>query len=73
MTYELGLYIPDDGILLSYHRGNPKPYITLSGWPQYRRRNVCPVRYELGLNMPEDGIRYSHRRGNLKYYMLLHN
>jgi hypothetical protein len=29
--YELGFYIPEDGILHSYRRENLKSYITLTG------------------------------------------
>jgi hypothetical protein len=30
--YELGLYIPEDGILHSHRRENLKYYIALTGW-----------------------------------------
>jgi hypothetical protein len=32
MRYELGVYIPEDGILHSHRRENLKSYIILSGW-----------------------------------------
>jgi hypothetical protein len=32
MMYELGFYIPEDGILHSPRRGNLKSYIALTGW-----------------------------------------
>jgi hypothetical protein len=31
MKYELVFYIPEDGILRSYHRQNLKSYIALTG------------------------------------------
>jgi hypothetical protein len=60
-------HIPEVGILHSHRRENFKPYMELTGWPLYRRRNVSPVRYELGFYIPEDGILHCHRRENLKY------
>jgi hypothetical protein len=62
VKYELGFYIPEDGVLHSHRRENLKSYIALTGWTLYRRRNVPPVRYELGFYIPEDGILYSHCR-----------
>jgi hypothetical protein len=67
VRYELGFYIPEDGILHSHRRGNLKSYIALTGWTLQRRGNVSSVRYELGFYIPEDGIFHSHRRENLKY------
>jgi hypothetical protein len=32
VTYELGFYIPEDGILHSHRRENHKSYIALTGW-----------------------------------------
>jgi hypothetical protein len=32
MRYELGFYIPEDGILRSHRRENLKSYIALTGW-----------------------------------------
>jgi hypothetical protein len=32
LRYELGFYIPEDGILHSYRRENPKSYIAFTGW-----------------------------------------
>jgi hypothetical protein len=32
VSYELGSYIPEDGILHSYRRKNIKSYIALIGW-----------------------------------------
>jgi hypothetical protein len=32
VKYELGSYIPEDGILHSHSRENLKSYITLNGW-----------------------------------------
>jgi hypothetical protein len=32
VRYELGFYIPDDGVLQSHRRGNLKSYIAISGW-----------------------------------------
>jgi hypothetical protein len=63
--------IPGDGISDSYGRENLKSYISLTGWVQYRRRNVSPVRYELGSYIPEDGVLHNHRRYNLKSYIAL--
>jgi hypothetical protein len=71
VRYELGFYIPEDGILHSHCRENLKSYIALSGCALYWRRNVSPVRYELGFYIPEDGILRSHRRENLKSYIAL--
>jgi hypothetical protein len=33
VKYELGFYIPEDGILHIHRRGNLKYYIELIGWP----------------------------------------
>jgi hypothetical protein len=48
MKYELGFYIPEDGILHIHRRGNLKPYIALTGLTLQPRRIVSPVKYELG-------------------------
>jgi hypothetical protein len=69
VRYELGSYIPEDGILHSHHSQNLKPYIALTGWTLLQRRNVSPVKYELGSYIPEDGIPYSDHRENLKSYL----
>jgi hypothetical protein len=66
VRYELGSYIPENGILHSHHRETLKSHIALIGWTS----NVLPVRYELGFYIPEDGILHSHRRENLKSAML---
>jgi hypothetical protein len=71
VKYELGFYIPEDGIPHSHRRGNLKSYIALTGGALYRRCNVSPVKYELGFYIPEDDILHSHRRENLKYYIVL--
>jgi hypothetical protein len=68
VKYELGFYIPEDGILHSHLRKNLKSYVTLTGWTLCRRSIVPPVKYELGFYIPEDGILHSHRRENLKSY-----
>jgi hypothetical protein len=69
LRYELGFYIPEDGILHSHRRESFKSYIALTGWALQRRRNVPYVRYELGFYIPEDGILHSHRRENLRSYI----
>jgi hypothetical protein len=56
VRYELGFYIPEDGILHSHCRENLKSYIALTGWTLYGRRYVSPVRYELGFYTAEGGI-----------------
>jgi hypothetical protein len=66
VKYELGFYIPEDGILHSHCRENLISYIELTGWSLEWRRNVSPVRYELGFYIPEDDILHSHRCENLK-------
>jgi hypothetical protein len=66
VRYELGLYIPEDGVLHSHRRENLKSNIALTGCALCLRRNVSPVRYELGFYIPEDGVLHSHRRENLK-------
>jgi hypothetical protein len=71
MRYELGFYIPEDGILHSDRRENLKSYIALTDWALWRRRKVSPMRYELGSYIPEDGILHSDRRENLKFYKAL--
>jgi hypothetical protein len=48
VRYELGFYIPEDGILHSRRRENLKSYIALTGLVSVAGRNVSPVRYELG-------------------------
>jgi hypothetical protein len=55
VKYELGFYIPEDGILHSHRRENL----------------TSPVKYELSFYIPEDGILHSHRRENLKSYIAL--
>jgi hypothetical protein len=47
VRYELGFYIPEDGILHSHRRENLKSYIAVTDWALWRRSNVSPVRYEL--------------------------
>jgi hypothetical protein len=69
VKYELGYYIPEDGILHSQRLDNLKSYIALTGWTLYQRSSVSPVKYELGFCIPEDDILHSHRRENLKYYI----
>jgi hypothetical protein len=72
VRYELGFYIPVDGILHSDSCENLNSYITLTGRALKRRRNVFPVRYELGFYIPpEDDILHSHCRENLKSYITL--
>jgi hypothetical protein len=68
VKYELGFYIPEDGILHSHCRKNLKSYIALTVRAMYRRRNVSPVKYELGFYIPYDGILHSQFRENLKSY-----
>jgi hypothetical protein len=65
--YELGFYIPEDGIFHSHCRQYLKSYIALTGLALWRRRNVSPVKYELGYYIPKDEILHSHRCGNLTY------
>jgi hypothetical protein len=69
VRYEPGSYIPEDAILHSHRRGNPKSYIALTGWTLQRKRNVSPVKYELDFYIPEDAILHSHCRENLKSYI----
>jgi hypothetical protein len=69
VRYELGYYMPEDGILHSQRRGILKPYIASTDWSLWRRRNVFPVRYEMGSYIPEDDILHSQRRGILKPYI----
>jgi hypothetical protein len=71
VRYELGFYIPEDGILHSHRRENLRSYITLTGCTLWQRRNVSSVRYELGFYIPEDGINHSHRRETLRSYITL--
>jgi hypothetical protein len=73
VKYELGFYIPEDGILHSHRRENLKCYIALTGWALQRRRNVSPVKYELGFYISEDAILHSHSRENLKSYITLNS
>jgi hypothetical protein len=68
---ELGVYIPEDGILHSHRHKKLKSYIALTDWALWRRRNVSPVRYELGVYFPEDGILHCHRHEKLKSYIAL--
>jgi hypothetical protein len=69
--YELGFYIPEDGILHSGRRENLNSYIALTGWILQQRRNVSPVKYELEFYIPEDGILHSYYRDNPKSYIAL--
>jgi hypothetical protein len=71
VRYELGFYIPEDGIVHSHRRETLKSYIALTGWTLYWRSNLSPVRYELRFYIPEDGILQSHRPENLKSYIAL--
>jgi hypothetical protein len=70
VRYELGFYIPKDGILHSHLRESLKSYTALTGWALYQRRIVSAVRYELGFYIPKDGILNSHSRKNLKSYII---
>jgi hypothetical protein len=45
--YDLGFYIPEEGILNSHRRENLKYYITLTCWALQQKRDVFPVRCEL--------------------------
>jgi hypothetical protein len=56
VKYKLGFYVPEDGILNSHCSENLKPYIALTGWTLYFRRNMSPVKYELGFCIPKDVI-----------------
>jgi hypothetical protein len=69
VRYELGFYIPEDGILYSHSRENLKSYRSLIGWALQWRRNVFPVRYDLGSYIPKDGILQSHRHESLISYI----
>jgi hypothetical protein len=71
VRYELGFYIPEDGILHDHPPESLKSYIALTGWTLYRRRNVSPVRYEPGFYITKDGILHGHRRENLQSYIAL--
>jgi hypothetical protein len=64
VRYELGFYIPEDGILHSHPRQNLKSYIALTGWVLQRRCQVSPVRYELCSYNPEGNILHSHCHEN---------
>jgi hypothetical protein len=68
LRYELGFYIPEDGILHSDCCEYLKSYIALTDWALKGRRNVYPVKYELSFYVPEEDILHSHRRENLKSY-----
>jgi hypothetical protein len=70
VRYDLGFYIPEDGILHSHRRENLKSYVTLTGWALQRRNNVsCELR--TGFYIPEDDILHSHRHENIKAYIAL--
>jgi hypothetical protein len=56
VKYELGFYIPEEGILHSHHHENLKYYIALTGLGSVAGRDVSPVRHDLGFYIPEDGI-----------------
>jgi hypothetical protein len=71
VRYELGLYIPEDGISHCHRNENLKSYIAFTALALKQRSNVSPVRYELGFYIPEDGILHSHRQENLKHYIAL--
>jgi hypothetical protein len=68
VRYELGFYIPEDGVVRSHRRESLQSYIELTFWAIWRRRNVFPVGYELGFYIPDD-ILHSHRSENLKFYI----
>jgi hypothetical protein len=55
VRYELGFYIPEDGILHSHRRENLESYIILTGWA-LQRKLLSPVKYEQS---------HSHRREKL--------
>jgi hypothetical protein len=71
VKYELGFYIPEEGILHSHCCEYLKSYIALTGWALQWRNDVSPVKYELGFYIPEDAILHSHRRDNFKSYKVL--
>jgi hypothetical protein len=70
VRYELGFYIPEQGILYSHGRENLKSYIAIHRLGSVAGKYVSPVRYELDFYIPED-ILQSHRRDNLKSYIAL--
>jgi hypothetical protein len=49
VRYELGFYIPEDGILHSHRSENLRSYIALTGWALYPIFNLisCEVRTSL--------------------------
>jgi hypothetical protein len=69
VRYELGSYVPEEGILHSHRRGNLKSYIALTSWALWR--NVFPVKYKLGVYITEDDILHIHGRENLNFYTAL--
>jgi hypothetical protein len=71
VRYELGFYIPENGILHSHRSENINSNIALTGWGLYRRRNVSPVRYELGVYIPKDNILHSNRHESINSYVAL--
>jgi hypothetical protein len=62
VRYELGFYIPKDGILHSHRREHLKSYIAIN-------RLGSVAKYELGYYIPENGILHSHRRETLRAYI----
>jgi hypothetical protein len=68
VRYELGFYIPEDGILDSPRGEILKSYIALTDWVPQRRHHVSPVRYELGCYIPKYDILHSYGCENLKFY-----
>jgi hypothetical protein len=64
VKYELGFYIPEDGIDHSHCCENLKSCIALASWAL--AETVFFVRYVVGFFIPEDSILHSHRRENLK-------
>jgi hypothetical protein len=71
MRYEVGFYIPVDGILHSHCREHLKSYIALTGWTLQQRRSVSPVKYELCFYIPEDCVLHSDHHENHKFYIAL--
>jgi hypothetical protein len=65
VRYELGFYIPEDGILHSYRCEDLKSYIALTvGSVVETYCDSCEVR--TGFYISEDNILHSHCRGNSK-------
>jgi hypothetical protein len=67
--YELGFYIPGDGILHCHRREQLRSYLVLTGWV-YSGEVICLLRSTNWTFISQKTAFFSHRREILKFYKI---